>query len=597
MIRRGLRHPGPDDPRRRRGGDPPDHHRRRGGRHAARTPGRSPGPSPTARWSRPRSTAPTRTGAGSSRPPATRASPSRRPTSRSGSTAIPLYRDGVPLPFDDAAASANLRANRETHIRLVLNHGDGRRPVLDLRPHRRVRPAQRRLHDLSGGLGRSGNRTHSASELLHRRRGRVDPDPPAVRSRDSAGSRNEASADARPAVGGRPSHGAEAMPPIPAQSSAAPTALIYITLGALLTVWSGIWFLYESNNGDPSRGRQLHLHRAACSRASPCSSIGFGIGADRPQGPGGRADRPGQAAKAARRRARTRRSPTRSESRSGSGRPIEPTGSGAIARARDSARSGFRLPGGGGQGAEDGEHRVEVGQAGAEAVDEVGQGEVAVDQVLVVLGDVVDQLAHQGGVDLFELAERLAALVEHPVVARPASAPARRSGGPAARGRPGRPRGPAPVAAAGSGGSAAGLPGSATASATSTCSRATGSPLGLPGVGVGGCPVGDTSIRYVHDDDGEFSRVDTPTSFTIPVTPSPEGGMVQYTRQAGPRDRTGRMNEVGLAACAARIAEPSPTAQGARWWKASASELTMSPAIRPTSPFWSRAMSPARPWA
>jgi glutamate N-acetyltransferase / amino-acid N-acetyltransferase len=36
---------------------------------------------------------------------------------------IPLYRDGAPLPFDDAAVSANLRASRETHIRLLLNHG------------------------------------------------------------------------------------------------------------------------------------------------------------------------------------------------------------------------------------------------------------------------------------------------------------------------------------------------------------------------------------------------------------------------------------------------------------------------------------------
>jgi glutamate N-acetyltransferase / amino-acid N-acetyltransferase len=36
---------------------------------------------------------------------------------------VPLYRDGAPLPFDDATVSANLRANRETHIRLVLNHG------------------------------------------------------------------------------------------------------------------------------------------------------------------------------------------------------------------------------------------------------------------------------------------------------------------------------------------------------------------------------------------------------------------------------------------------------------------------------------------
>jgi len=35
----------------------------------------------------------------------------------------PLYREGAPLPFDDAAVSADLRANRETRIRLVLNHG------------------------------------------------------------------------------------------------------------------------------------------------------------------------------------------------------------------------------------------------------------------------------------------------------------------------------------------------------------------------------------------------------------------------------------------------------------------------------------------
>jgi hypothetical protein len=78
--------------------------------------------------------------------------------------------------------------------------------------------------------------------------------------------------------------------------------------------------------------------------------------------------------------------------------------------------SGLGLAGGGGQGAEDGEHRVEVGQPGAEFVDEVGQGEVALDQVLVVLGDVVDQLAHQGGVDLLELAERLPALLDHRLV-------------------------------------------------------------------------------------------------------------------------------------------------------------------------------------
>ena len=53
---------------------------------------------------------------------------------------------------------------------------------------------------------------------------------------------------------------------------------------------------------------------------------------------------------------------------------------------------------------------------GAEAVDEVGESELAVDQVLVVVGDMVDQFAHQGGVDLLELAERLTALVEHLLV-------------------------------------------------------------------------------------------------------------------------------------------------------------------------------------
>ncbi len=34
-----------------------------------------------------------------------------------------LYKDGVPQPFDAGAVSANLRANRETAIRLALKHG------------------------------------------------------------------------------------------------------------------------------------------------------------------------------------------------------------------------------------------------------------------------------------------------------------------------------------------------------------------------------------------------------------------------------------------------------------------------------------------
>ena len=40
------------------------------------------------------------------------------------------------------------------------------------------------------------------------------------------------------------------MPPILSKpSSAAPTSLFYITLGALMTVWSAIWYFYLSRNG------------------------------------------------------------------------------------------------------------------------------------------------------------------------------------------------------------------------------------------------------------------------------------------------------------------------------------------------------------
>lgn len=38
---------------------------------------------------------------------------------------FPLYQNGAPLPFEASTVSANLRAERETRIRLVLNHGSG----------------------------------------------------------------------------------------------------------------------------------------------------------------------------------------------------------------------------------------------------------------------------------------------------------------------------------------------------------------------------------------------------------------------------------------------------------------------------------------
>ncbi len=79
--------------------------------------------------------------------------------------------------------------------------------------------------------------------------------------------------------------------------------------------------------------------------------------------------------------------------------------------------SGFRLLDRGGERPEDGEHRVEVSESRAEAVDEVGEGEFAVDEVLVVLGNVVGQLAHEGGVDLLKVSERFLAVLEDVLVA------------------------------------------------------------------------------------------------------------------------------------------------------------------------------------
>ena len=140
----GLRVAGPDDGRRRRRGHAPRSRSTSRAAETARRRGPSPGPSPTARWSRPPSTAPTRTGAGSSRPPATRASRSRRRSSRSGSTASRSTRPAPPLPSTPQRSQPDLSAST-----LAVTHdpaSSGRRtcghdPILDLRPDRRVRPA------------------------------------------------------------------------------------------------------------------------------------------------------------------------------------------------------------------------------------------------------------------------------------------------------------------------------------------------------------------------------------------------------------------------------------------------------------------------
>lgn len=45
------------------------------------------------------------------------------------------------------------------------------------------------------------------------------------------------------------------MPPtLSKPSSAAPTTILYITVGALMTVWSGIWYAYLRDHGSTSSG-------------------------------------------------------------------------------------------------------------------------------------------------------------------------------------------------------------------------------------------------------------------------------------------------------------------------------------------------------
>ncbi len=44
------------------------------------------------------------------------------------------------------------------------------------------------------------------------------------------------------------------MPPILSKpSSSAPTSLFYITVGALMTVWSAIWYFYLSSSGSDNQ--------------------------------------------------------------------------------------------------------------------------------------------------------------------------------------------------------------------------------------------------------------------------------------------------------------------------------------------------------
>ena len=120
--------------RRRRGGRDPGRPGR-GHRGAPTTPRQSASlaRSPTRRWSRPRSSAATPTGAGSPRPPGWRWR--ARSSTSSGPTGSrpPSWRRRRPRP------SSSIR----------LGRGDARRPRLLQRPHPRLHPDQRRIHDMT----------------------------------------------------------------------------------------------------------------------------------------------------------------------------------------------------------------------------------------------------------------------------------------------------------------------------------------------------------------------------------------------------------------------------------------------------------------
>ena len=57
-----------------------------------------------------------------------------------------------------------------------------------------------------------------------------------------------------------------------------------------------------------------------------------------------------------------------------------------------------------------------MGELRPEPIDEVRQDELAVDEVLVVLLDVLGQVAHQRGVDRLQLRERVLAVIEDGLV-------------------------------------------------------------------------------------------------------------------------------------------------------------------------------------
>ena len=64
---------------------------------------------------------------------------------------VPVYRRGAPCRSTTRRSPDRSGAAAQVDLRLTLDSGRSRCPILDVRPDGRVRPAQRGLHDLSGG--------------------------------------------------------------------------------------------------------------------------------------------------------------------------------------------------------------------------------------------------------------------------------------------------------------------------------------------------------------------------------------------------------------------------------------------------------------
>ena len=75
------------------------------------------------------------------------------------------------------------------------------------------------------------------------------------------------------------------------------------------------------------------------------------------------------------------------------------------------------LPLSGGEWAKNRQHGVEVGQTGAETIDEIAEGKIPFEQILVIVLDVVGHISHERGMNLFEPGQRISAGVENVFVA------------------------------------------------------------------------------------------------------------------------------------------------------------------------------------